>query len=328
MKTRAGHFGSNFLLCVLLMCLAVEAGYAREANISQYPSRPISLIYPTPPGGGGDTVCRVIAKAAEKFLGQPIVVMNKPGGSSAIATAAVVSAKPDGYTIGYTSHLGLFLAPLMAKVPYDPVKDLRQIIQYGATNVSVTVQEDSPFKGIEDIIAYARQNPKKLTYGSAGTGTLGNLVMDQIAQKEKVQFTHIPFKGSAETQAALLGGHILVGTGDFNYSLIEAGQIKLLFLIVENTSSAYPHTPIIKDLGYDIPCATPMTIACPRAVPEKIVKKLEDAFTRTIKEPAFVNVMRELRYTIVQRNSKELADYVAASYGAYAKVLKEMGFAK
>ncbi len=328
MKSRSVHFGIQFLFCVALLCLAVEAGYAQEAEISKYPSRPISLIVPMPPGGGTDIACRVIAKAAEKFLGQPIVVMNKPGGSQTIATAAVVNAKPDGYTIGYTSHLGLFLAPLMAKVPYHPVKDLRQIMQFGATNIAVTVKGDSPFKGIEDIIAYARQNPKKLTYGSAGTGTLGHLVMDQIAQKDKVQFTHIPFKGSAETQAALLGGHVLVGTGDFNYSLIEAGQIKLLFLIVENRSSDYPQTPIIKDLGYDIPCATPMTIACPKTVPDKIAKKLEDAFTRAIKEPAFVNGMRELRYTIVHRNSKELEDYVSFSYGAYAKVLKEMGLAK
>lgn len=328
MKSRSVHFGVQLLFGMAILCLAGGAAHALEADISKYPTRPITLVVPMPPGGGTDIACRVLAKAAEKFLGRPLVVMNKPGGSQTIAAAAVVNAKPDGYTIGYTSHLGLFLAPLMAKVPYHPVKDLRQIMQFGVTNIAVTVKGDSPLKSLEDVIAYARQNPRKLTYGSAGTGTLGHLVMDQIAQKDKVQFTHIPFKGSAETQAALLGGHVLVGTGDFNYSLIEAGQIRLIFLIVENRSTDYPQTPTIRDLGYDIPCATPMTIACPRGVPEKIVQKLENAFSRTVKEPAFVTGMRELRYTIVQRKGKELEDYVSFSYGAYAKVLKEMNFTR
>lgn len=98
MKTSAGHFGIYFLSGIALMCLVVEAGYAQEAEISKYPNRPISFIVPMPPRGGTDIACRLIAKSAEKFLGQPLVVMNKPGGSQTIAAAAVVNAKPDGYT--------------------------------------------------------------------------------------------------------------------------------------------------------------------------------------------------------------------------------------
>jgi tripartite-type tricarboxylate transporter receptor subunit TctC len=328
MEIHSRKLGITLLWIVSLMFLPAAAGVAQEAGIARFPGRPITLIVPMPPGGGTDLAVRLIAKEAEKFLGQSVVVLNKPGGSQTIAGAAVANAKPDGYTLGYTSHLGLFMGPLMEKVPYHPVKDLKQIMQFGCTNIAVTVKGDSPFKRFEDGVDYARQNPKKLTYGSAGTGTLGNMVMDQIAKKEKVQFTHIPFKGSPETQAALLGGHILVGTGDFNYSLIEAGQIRLVLLIVENHSTDYPQTPILKDLGYDIPCATPMTIACPKSVPNEIVKKLEDAFTRAIKEPGFVKGMRELRYTIVYRNSKDLEEYVSFSYDAYAKLLKEIGLAK
>ncbi len=319
---------ARLLLCVSLILLVSEMGYAQDAETAKYPSRAISLIVPMPPGGGTDLACRVIAKEVEKFLGQPVMVINKPGGSQTIAAAAVVTARPDGYTLGYTSHLGLFMAPVMEKVPYHPVKDLRQLVQFGCTNIAVTVKGDSPFKRFEDVIAYARANPKKLTYGSAGTGTLGHLVFDQIGKKEKVQFTHIPFKGSPETQTALLGGHILVGTGDFNYSLIEAGQIRLLFLIVENRSMDYPETPILKELGYDIPCATPMTIACPKSLTNEIARKLEDAFTRAMKEPTFVKGMRDLRYTIVYRSGKDLEDYVSSRYDSYAKVLKEMGLAK
>jgi tripartite-type tricarboxylate transporter receptor subunit TctC len=278
-----------------------------------------------PAGGGTDLAVRLLAKETEKFLGEPIVVVNKPGGSQTVATAQLATSKPDGYTIGYTSHLGLFSAPLKEKVPYHPVKDLKQIMQFGSTNIAVIAKGDSTFTKFNDLIVYARQNPKKLTYGSAGVGSLGHLAMEQIAIREKVQFIHIPFKGSPETQAALLGGHILIGTGDFNSSLLEAGQIKLLLIIAEEHAVDYPHTPILKDLGYDIPAPTLMSVACPKGTPDEIVKKLEGAFTKAIKEPTFIRGMKELRYAIVYRNSTSVEEYVAYNYDAFARVLKELG---
>lgn len=319
---------SFVLTSIVIIAMRVGLGFSQETDVTKYPMRPVTLIVPMPPGGGTDIACRLLAKEMEKFLGQPVVVLNKPGGSQTIATAALVTAKPDGYTIGYTSHLGLFLAPLMEKVPYHPVRDLKQIIQFGSTNISVTVKGDSAFKRFEDLIPYARLNPRKLTYGSAGSGTLGHLIMEQIAKKEKVQFTHIPFKGSAETQAALLGGHILVGTGDFNYSLLEAGQIRLLLLVADYPSSDYAQTPILKDLGYDIPAPTLMSIAAPRGTANEIVRKLEEAISKTIREPSFIKGMKDIRYTIVRRSGKELDDYVSFNYEAYVKLLKEMGMAK
>jgi tripartite-type tricarboxylate transporter receptor subunit TctC len=315
-------------LSLIFTFMWVGLGSPQETSIQKYPSRYITLIVPMPPGGGTDVACRLLAKEMEKFLRQPVIVLNRPGGSQTIATAAVVTAKPDGYTIGYTSHLGLFLAPLMEKVPYHPVKDLKQIIQFGATNIAVTVKGDSDFKRFEDLIPYARQNPKKLIYGSAGSGTLGHLVMEQIAKKEKIEFIHMPFKGSAETQAALLGGHVLVGTGDFNYSLLEARQIKLLLLIADHPSSEYPQTPILRDLGYDIPAPTLMSIASPKGTSDEIVKKLEEVVTKTIQEPSFIKGMKDIRYTIVRRSGKELEDYVSFNYEAYSKLLKEMGSVK
>lgn len=328
MKNNSEILKIVFGICLGLAFFINHPVNAEEADILRYPGRPINFIVPMPPGQGTDLACRLITKEAEKLLGQPIVVLNKPGASQTIATAAIVTAKPDGYTIGYTSHLGLFLAPLKEKVPYHPVHDLKQIVQFGCTNIAITVKADSPFKRFEDIIAYARQHPKEVSYGTAGPGTLGHLVMEQIAGKEKVQFIHIPFKGAAETQAALLGGHIMVGTGDFNYSLLEAGRIRLLLLIAESRSAEYPQIPILKELKYDIPAPTLMSVASPKGVPDRIVNKLEDAFTRAMKSPAFIKGMADLRYTIVHRDNKELAEYVAHNYDIYAKLFKEMGFGR
>jgi len=323
---------ARFSVTCLVLCLLAFGLLPLTVNAQQsdpkYPSHPITFINPVPAGASSDLSFRLICKEAEKFLGQPIVVINKPGGSFTVGIAAIASAKPDGYTIGYAGHPGMFVPPLTEKVPFHPVNDLREIMQYGILNISVTIKGDSPFKNFKDIIEFARQNPKKLTYGSAGVGSFGHLALEQIARREKVQFTHIPFKGSPETQAALLGNHIMVGTGDFNYSLLESGQIKLILLVAEQRSPYYPNIPILKDLGYDIPAPTFLNIAGPKALPDEIVKKLDDAFSKAMKEPAFIKGMQDFRFTVLYRNGKDLDSYVAANFDAFAKLLKEQGLIK
>jgi len=314
-------------VCLSLLILLPLAAHAQPAD-PKFPSHPITFINPVPAGAASDLCFRMASKEAEKFLGQPIVVINKTGGSFTVGIAAIASAKPDGYTIGYAGHPGMFVPPLTEKVPYHPVNDLREIMQFGIINIAVTVKGDSPFKTWKDIVAYARQNPKKLTYGSAGVGSFGHLALEQISRREKVQFTHIPFKGSPETQAALLGGHIMVGTGDFNYPLIESGEIRLILLVAEKRSPYYPDVPIMKDLGYDIPAPTFLNVAGPKAMPDEIVKKLDDAYSKAMKEPGFIKGMKDLRFTIFYRNGKELDEYVASNCEAFAKLLKEQGLLK
>jgi tripartite-type tricarboxylate transporter receptor subunit TctC len=213
-------------------------------------------------------------------------------------------------------------------VPYHPVRDLREIMQFATLPINITVKGDSPFKDLKDIVAYARQNPKKLIYGSGGIGTLGHLVMGAIARKEGVEFTHIPFKGQPEIMTALLGGHIMVGTGDITYPLLESGQIRLVLLISDTPSTFFPKTPILRDLGYDIPAPTIMNVAGPKGLSDEIVRRLDEAYSRAMKESAFVRAMGELRYTPYYRNGKDLDSYVAANYEAFAKLLREEGLIK
>lgn len=328
MKTYLLKFKTSLLLCFILIFLFAELGYSQEVDVSKYPSQPITFIQPFTAGSPVDIAIRLITKEAEKFLGQPIVVLNKAGGAGSIGVAAIATAKPDGYTIGNTSHSPIFVVPLAEKVPYHPVDDLRFIMQFGGINMGVIVKADSPFKTFKDLIDYARQNPKKLVHGTTGVINMQLAILKQIAKKENVEFTYIPFKASADMQTALLGGHIHFGSGDFNYSMIEAGQISLLLLYSEVRLAEYPQTPIIKDLGYDFPAPMPILVAGPKGLPEGIVKKLEGAFTRALKEPAYINGMKELRLPIIYRNSKELGDYVARNYEVYKKVLKEMELIK
>ncbi len=316
-----------FFLAVVIVLLCWGMGYSQE-DISKYPSKPITYIVPVPPGTGTDLSVRLMARELEKQLGQTIVVINKPGAALTIGTAAVASAKPDGYTIGFTGGPPLFFTPLLEKVPYQPLRDLRMVTQYGGFNFGVIVKGDSPFKGFKDLIDYARQNPKKLTYGTTGTNSMPHITMERIAKQENVQITHIPFKGTPESQTALLGGHILAASGDFGSSLVESGETRVVMLLKEEKSAEYPQVPILKDMGYDLPYPMFIGVITAKAVPDGIVAKLDKAFAKAMKEPAFINGMKELRLPIMYRSGKELDAYVARNYDYYSKLFKELGLIK
>jgi len=324
MKYCLQYLRVSVYLSVVLIVLSASSGYAQE-DVGSYPSHPITLITPLPPGSTADLEYRLIAREAEKFLGQPIVVLNKPGGGTTIGVAALAASKPDGYTIGFTTPSGMFVAPFVQKLPYHPVRDFQQIMQHCEANFAIVVKADSPFKTFKDLVTSARQNPRKLTYGTTGAYSIANLTMSMIARKDGIQVTHIPFKGGPETQAAILGGHVNFGVSDFNYPLLQSGQIRLLALLGEKRRPEYPEIPLLKDLGYDSPDVPPPSIyhniAGPQGIPEPIVRKLEDAFTRATGEPAFLKGLQDMRLPLVYRNSKEMSEYMARTYAFYEKLL-------
>jgi len=315
-----------FAVASVLLC--TQTGLAQE-DVSKYPSKPITYICPSPPGLATDTSTRLMSKELEKIFGQPVVVVNKPGAALTIGTAAVATAKPDGYTIGFTGGPPLYFTPLLEKVPYDPLKDLRMVAQYGGcTNGAVFVRGDSPFMSFKDLIDYARQNPKKVTYGTTGANSITHITMETIARQENVQMTHIPFKGTPESQSALLGGHVTAAAGDFVVDMADTGKIRLLMMLREDKSEYHPDIPMIKDLGYNIPYAVLGIVMTQKAVPDAIVKKLEDAVAKAMKQPAFMKGMRDLRLQLTYRSGREMDVYIAKNYEYYTKTFKEMGLTK
>jgi tripartite-type tricarboxylate transporter receptor subunit TctC len=319
----------SFLLCLIITLSFAASGYSQESRVSKYPDHPITFIHPLPAGGGDDLLTRALCKEAEKYLGQPIVILNKPGGGTTIGAATLATSKPDGYTIGFTAATSVLIAPFTEKLPYDPLKDFHQLMNWGAPNFGVTVKTDSPFKSFKDIVAYARQNPKKLTYGTTGKISLHYLIMEQIARKENIQITQIPFKGGPECETALLGGHVQFAASQFSNTQIEAGNTRLLLLFREGHVVEYPNTPVLKDLGYgDIHAPMVQGIAAPKGIPDEIARKLEEVFTKASKDRAFIKLMKEIGFSPLYRSSKESSDYIAKNNEFFGNFLKELGLAK
>jgi tripartite-type tricarboxylate transporter receptor subunit TctC len=180
---------------------------ALPALTAEYPTKPITLIIPFPAGGSTDLTGRALAKAATKYLGQPIICENKPGGGGSVGPSLSVAKPADGYTIGVLTTATIIGFP-MEKLNFSPIDDLTHIMRWGGYLLGIVVRADSPWKNIHELLEYSKQNPQRISYGSPGFASTPHLAVEELSLLTGIQWVHMPYKGIAETNAALLGGHI------------------------------------------------------------------------------------------------------------------------
>jgi putative tricarboxylic transport membrane protein len=294
-----------------LLVMAVLCGPAVAA--AEFPERPITLIVPWAPGGSTDQTARVLARAAEASLGQPIVVLNKPGASTTLGMAELAAAKPDGYTVGTLSSTA-YMIPLRGgrTVQYDPLKSFSWISYYGDNLIGVAVLADSKWKTLADLIADGKANPGKLKYGNAGVGTTQHLTMEGIALDSGAKFTFIPQKGSAEAVAALLGHHVdFISEVSVWAPHVEAKTMRLLAVTTPTRADGYPDVPTLKELGFNT-LRSVQAIIGPAGIAEPIRARLERDFRKALKDPIFVETMKRLHMVIVDGSGADTERIVRA----------------
>jgi tripartite-type tricarboxylate transporter receptor subunit TctC len=313
----------------LSIAATAMAAVAVPAFAQDYPVKPVTLIVPWPAGGSTDIAMRAIAEAAGKHLGQPIVVDNKAGGSGTVGPATMAATgKPDGYTIAQIP-ITVFRLPLMQKTTWDPLKDFTYIVHLTGYTFGVTSNAESQFKTWQDVVDYAKQNPGKITYATPGAGTSLHIGMEQIAAKAGIKLTHVPFKGGAETNAAVLGGHTALQADSSGWKpLVEAGKLRLLMIWTANRSKNWPDTPTLKELGYPFVFDSPFGVAGPKGMDAKIVAKLHDAFKKAIDEPAVQEQLAKYDMVVNYKNTEDYKKLVAETIEAERKVLSDLGLAK
>jgi tripartite-type tricarboxylate transporter receptor subunit TctC len=313
----------------LSIAATAMAAVAVPAFAQDYPVKPVTLIVPWPAGGSTDIAMRAIAEAAGKHLGQPIVVDNKAGGSGTVGPATMAATgKPDGYTIAQIP-ITVFRLPLMQKTTWDPLKDFTYIVHLTGYTFGVTSNAESQFKTWQDVVDYAKQNPGKITYATPGAGTSLHIGMEQIAAKAGIKLTHVPFKGGAETNAAVLGGHTALQADSSGWKpLVEAGKLRLLMIWTANRSKNWPDTPTLKELGYPFVFDSPFGVAGPKGMDAKIVAKLHDAFKKAIDEPAVQEQLAKYDMVVNYKNTEDYKKFVAETIEAERKVLSDLGLAK
>ena len=191
--------------------------------------------------------------------------------------------------------VSVFRLPYMQKMNYDPLKDFSYIINVSGYTFGIVVKKDAPWKTFNEFIAYAKANPGKVTYATPGTGTSLHLTMEQLALKQGIKWTHVPFKGNAETTEAVLAGQVTVAADASGWGpKVESGDLRLLVTWGNNRSARWHNVPTLKELGYGIVSNSPFGIAGPKGMDPKVVKVLHDAFRKAMKDPAFQKVMDKL----------------------------------
>lgn len=313
----------------ILSAAAGVLALSGAAVADTYPSKPVTFIVPWPAGGSSDLTMRALADAASKHLGQPIVVENRAGASGTAGPAVMAaSAKPDGYTVAQMP-ITVFRLPHMVKTSFDPSKDFTYILNVTGYTFGVVVKADAKWKTFGELVADAKANPGKISYGTPGAGTSLHITMEQIASMAGVKFTHVPFKGGAETNAAVMGGHVSAVADSTGWgSLVDAKELRLLVIWGQQRSKRWPDVPTLKEAGFDLVSNSPFGIAGPKGMDPKVVAKLHDAFKKGMEEPAYAEAMKKFDMEPFYMATADYDRFARASIAQEAKLIEMLGLAK
>jgi tripartite-type tricarboxylate transporter receptor subunit TctC len=310
---------------IVLLASAFMA-FAGIAQAQQFPTRPVTLIVPWPPGGGTDIGMRALAQATEKHLGQRIVIENKPGASGTIGPANMAgTAAPDGYTVAQIP-ITVFRQPFIQKTAYDPAKDFTYIIQLTGYTFGVVVKADAPWKTFNELLEYAKANPGKINYGAPGPGTSLHITMEQIAKLKGIKWTMVPFKGQADSLTALLGGHIDVESNSTGWAgAVNAGDARLLVTWGAARTKNWPDVPTLRDIGIDMVSNSPFGIAGPKGMDPAVVKVLHDAFKKGMDEPSYKDAMAKLDQEDFYLGTSDYHAYAMQQIREQKQLIEELG---
>jgi tripartite-type tricarboxylate transporter receptor subunit TctC len=317
------------MIVILGLLAALGPVVGTSAQAQSFPTKPVTLIVPWPAGGSTDLAMRALADATQKHLGQPIVIENKPGASGTLGPAQMAAAaKPDGYTIAQIP-ITVFRLPFMTKVTFDPSKDFTYIAGLTAYTFGVVVKSDSPWKTFKDLIAHAKANPGKIKYGSPGSGTSLHIGMEQIAKASGVKWTHVPFKGGAELNAALLGGHIDTHADSTSWAaLVNSGDFRLLVTWSPNRTKNWPNVPTLQEQGINLVLNSPYGVAGPKGMDPKVVKVLADAFAKGVKEPSYAEALRKFDQELAYLDTAAYEKHVVEQIEEARTQVEELGLKK
>ena len=305
--------------------LAAVPAVAQQA----YPSRPIRIVVPYPPGGGNDIIGRIAADELTKRLGQQAVVDNRPGGSTVIGADIVAKAPADGYTLLVTSHTTFaFMPNLRSKLPYDAIRDFDPVALLATQSFVLVTHPSVAAKTIKDVIALAKAKPGELTFASSGIGTGTHFSGEQLKVLGGIDIRHIPYRGGGPAINDMIGGQVSMGFGSIASTLpfAKQGKLRMIAITSAKRSAAVPDVPTIGETlkGYEM---TPWNaMFAPRGTPRAIVERLNREAAAGIKSPEVGQKLAALGYDPAASTPEQLRDHVKLELVRYGKLIKAIGF--
>ena len=307
--------------------LGVAALYRPAAAQRRFPDRPVRVLVPWAPGGTTDVQMRALCDAASKRLGQPVVVDNKPGAGGILGAQALAGGtRPDGYVLAQMP-VSVFRYPQMAaRPPFDPMRDFTWIVQLTGYLFGVVVRAEAPWRDFREFLAYAKDNPGKVTYGTPGVGTSLHITMEQIAEQRGIDWVHVPFRGTAENVQALLGGQIDATADASGWGeLVKDGRLRLLATWGAERAKRFPDAPTLREQGVDIVSASPYGLAGPKGMDPAVVQVLHDAFKAALDDPAHLAVLERYDMSIAYLDSADYAEAARRQYEEDGAMIRRLG---
>ncbi|GAB1580021.1 tripartite tricarboxylate transporter substrate binding protein [Bordetella petrii] len=316
------------MLKKMLAGIALATAAAGNAAWAQdnYPSQPVRIVVPFSPGGATDIMTRLVADHLGAELGQPVIVENKPGGGTLIASDYVARAKPDGYTLLMAAS-SLGIAPsIYAKVNYDPVKDFAPVSQVASVVHVLEVHPSVPAKTVGELIAYLKANPGKLSYGSVGTGSSTHLEAELFKHMAGVEMEHIPYKGSSPALTDLVAGRLQVmfdawaSSGPF----VKDGKLRALAVTTAQASASVPELPTVAASGLPGYSAMPwLGLVAPAGTPAPAIDKLYQAVSRVLRRDDVKRKFADLGLDIIGSDPKTFAAFIRQDIATWGKVARD-----
>jgi tripartite-type tricarboxylate transporter receptor subunit TctC len=302
---------------------SIDLAMAKDPD---YPTKPITCYIAFGAGGTTDLTSRAFLEATAKYIGQPFVPINKPGAGGTLTAMAAMSAKPDGYSLGIASPSNVFVAPFSDESPYKDLSGFTMIVNFGNYVYPLMVRTDAPWKTWKEFIEWVRKNPRAAKIAITGAKSVASqgFVLWQVEQREKVEFTIIPQKSSAEILTSTLGGHVTMYGSTVDPSTvpyIKEGKLRVLSYLGKDKVPGYEDVPSLYELyGFAIPNL--LGIFGPKGLPDYVLKKLDDAFAKAVKDSDFVSVMNRMYTPIVYMDRTQMNKYIEETLPKVGEIMK------
>ena len=309
---------------LLALCLVL----ASSASADDFPSKPIRLIVPFPPGGPNDIIARVVGQRMSEICKQPVIIDNRGGQAGALGTDAVAKSAPDGYTIAITSASSLAISTTMEKIAYDPQKDLAPVTLVASVPEMLVVASNVPARSMAELVALAKAQPGKLNFASAGVGGLPHLAGELFKLTAKIDIVHVPYRGAAPAINDLLGQQVQMTFLDLPVILpqIKAGNLHPIALGARQRAPQAPDVPTTAEVGMpDLLIENWYGMVAPAATPPEVIAKLNRITTEAMSDPQVKEKLGDQGLTMVPQTPDEFRAYIVSETKKWAKVIKDAG---
>lgn len=300
------------------------------AQGATWPARLVRIVVPLPPGGSNDFLARLLADQLQARLGQAVVVENKPGGGGNIATEYVARQPADGYTLLLTPNSLVINVSFFAKLPYDPIKDFEPITLLGSVPFLLAVNASTPVNSMTEFLSYARANPGKLTYGTAGIGQPHHLAAELLRSTTGIDIVHVPYKGAAGIVPALLAGEISFTIGAINSLLphFRTGKLRAIAVAGATRTALLPDTPTIAEAvplpGYELEAW--VGVLAPAGTPRPIIDRLNAEMNRIVRDPQIIREkLTPIGIEPLGTSPERFMEVIKTDLTKYAKIARDAG---